>query len=696
MKKLLLLLLSVVTATNLCRAQEQPDIFSQTYGEKWIRFGTAETTTSAARSNGSDTPTHTTLDISSQDYLWCFVGTPDDFLIFNRTTGSDVALTADGTENGTPVYFTSTEQARHWMLIDTYAQAEQGAGYVITLVGTTPEQGINCYGGPTGFPIKFWKASGAGTHWNFQRVSETRVTYRYTGTNPYPTNNTRVAYLKVEYAGTTAYKSLTTANDGQTDIYYLPADQQLKISENVAYRGYKLTSVETNEDGEVTVTLHADPDNKYQYLFYSNSPEGHPYRIPAIATASDGSLVAINDYRPCNNDIGYGEVDLMMRRSTDNGLTWTAPKKIADGTGVRGTMSCGFGDAALVADRESPRMLLICVGGSVVYTSSTRNNSNYVCRFYSDDNGQTWSEPEDITQQIYGLFDSDPAGQVNGLFFGSGRIMQSRIVRKGQYYRLYAAVAARPGGNRVLYSDDFGQTWIPLGGVEAHPVPGGDEPKCEELPNGNVVISSRKSYGRYFNVFHFDDDTHTTGTWGNCLQSNQQDHGIEFGRNACNGEILCVYGKRVDGKYDHVYPIMLQSIPMGDSRNNVTIWWKQLSYNTNYNYTTETFAKTWTQGLTVSDRGSAYSTMTVQADGRIGFFYEEEPNGYCMVYVPLSLEEITNGTYRMYDPATDGILAPATSEASTDDALYDLCGRRVSHATKPGIYIVGGRKTIVR
>ena len=47
----------------------------------------------------------------------------------------------------------------------------------------------------------------------------------------------------------------------------------------------------------------------------------------------------------------------------------------------------------------------------------------------------------------------------------------------------------------------------------------------------------------------------------------------------------------------------------------------------------------------VSHTGSAYSTMTLQKDGRIGFFYEEEPGWYSMVYVPISVDAITNGLY---------------------------------------------------
>ena len=92
--------------------------------------------------------------------------------------------------------------------------------------------------------------------------------------------------------------------------------------------------------------------------------------------------------------------------------------------------------------------------------------------------------------------------------------------------------------------------------------------------------------------------------------------------------------------------------------------------------------------------------MTVKADGRIGFFYEEEPNGYCMVYVPLTLEQITGGVYRMYDPVADGI-TPIENESMRDgeneEGVFDLSGRRVdaSHLGK-GIYITRGRKHLIR
>ena len=687
------------------------DIFSQTYGEKWLRFGTVEDASGAACSKGTETPMHARLDITDPAYVWCFVGTADDYIIYNRAMGSDVALSAEGTESGDPTFFAPVAQAVHWMLSDTYAFAASGAGYVIAPVGTTG-LGINSYGGTVGWPIKFWKESGNGSHWNFERVGEVNVAYSITGTNPFPDNNTRVAQLKMTIGNTTSYKSLTTSNNGTSEIYFLPTDQDVSFSENLRYRGFEFTGAERDASGTINVSLTADPDNRYQYLFYSNSPEGHPYRIPALACTRNGVLLAISDYRPSGSDIGYGEVDMMLRRSYDNGQTWTQPECIADGVPALASdyphFGYGFGDAALVADRESDEVMFICVSGKVPYPSASSGWSPLVVRLRSHDGGETWTKPQDITSQFFaadGALLRDTQNDIDcyGGFFASGKILQSRKVKKGNYYRLYAAMLCRGNnvsGAYVVYSDDFGETWQLLSPATVKAASGSDEPKVEELPNGNIVLSGRKSYGRYFNVFSFADDTFTTGQWGNCLQSNQQEGGITVGANSCNGEILIVRAKRVDGKYPHVYPIALQSLPWGSGRSNVGIWWKPLVPDTTYNYTSELFSRTWNKGLEVSDRQSAYSTMAVQADGRIGFFYEEEPNGYCMVYVPLTLEQITGGVYRMYDPVADDIM-PIENERMRDgeneEGVFDLSGRRVdaSHLGK-GIYITRGRKYLIR
>ena len=46
-------------------------------------------------------------------------------------------------------------------------------------------------------------------------------------------------------------------------------------------------------------------------------------------------------------------------------------------------------------------------------------------------------------------------------------------------------------------------------------------------------------------------------------------------------------------------------------------------------------------------RGLAHSTMTLQHDGRIGFFLEQAPTDYSLFYQPLTLESITGGAFRV-------------------------------------------------
>ena len=89
--------------------------------------------------------------------------------------------------------------------------------------------------------------------------------------------------------------------------------------------------------------------------------------------------------------------------------------------------------------------------------------------------------------------------------------------------------------------------------------------------------------------------------------------------------------------------ILFQSVPTGDSRSNVAVYYKLLSKDS-ATYTPTELSNNWTK-IEVSDRGSAYSSMCILPDGEtIGLFYEEEPGGYSMVYVPISIKEHVNAT----------------------------------------------------
>ncbi len=444
----------------------------------------------------------------------------------------------------------------------------------------------------------------------------------------------------------------------------------------------------TNADGTTDVqavapsaetpatTRSTTAESEKQVLFLTTG-QSVPYRIPAIARAHNNDLIVMGDYRPCKADIGYGEIDVYMRRSEDNGATWSRSVKVLDGTGVRGAKDCGFGDIAIVADATSDRVLAMAVAGDVVYTGSSRTNSNHAVRFYSEDNGKTWSKPEYITDDIYGLFDSRIYGPVDGLFAASGRICQSKFIKTGDYYRLYTALLtqnngnSRGGRNYVLYSDDFGKTWNVLGDIDEPAIKNGDEAKCEELPDGRVVISSRTSGGRQFNIFTYADRKKATGTWGSQIKSSQAEGGIALAA-SCNGEILMVPAiRKADGQK---VTLALQSTPAASDRSKVGIYYKALADKNDYD-TPTLFATGWSGPYNVSTTTSAYSTMVMQADGKLAFFFEENSSngGYDLVYLPISLEQITDSAYTL-DENFDSLEARAFAAKNDIERLGEHTG----------------------
>ena len=386
-----------------------------------------------------------------------------------------------------------------------------------------------------------------------------------------------------------------------------------------------------------------------QVLFQTAVSDTIPYRIPAVSVMHNGDILALTDYRLCGNDIGYGRVDIHGRISRNGGRSWGKEFVLIEGSGVSGATDCGFGDAAMVADRESGDMLVIMVCGETVYwhETTTRQNPNRIAVLRSSDNGRTWSAWEEITESVYTLFDDSVHGCVQSCFVGSGKILQSKQIKVGNHYRIYAALCARPNGNRVIYSDDFGHTWCALGGPDALPVPHGDEPKCEELPDGRVVISSRAWGGRYFNIYEYTDVASGAGAWGEAAGSGKRVNGCASLENACNGEILIVPAvRKSDRKKVH---IALQSVPLGPQRANVGIYYKELPEDI-ASITPESFAADWEKPYQVSDTTSAYSTMLQLKNGNIAFYYEESltlnGRGYDMVYKEIPLEVITSDQYR--------------------------------------------------
>lgn len=487
----------------------------------------------------------------------------------------------------------------------------------------------------------------------------------WTSTNP----NTHLGTVSATCDGETSELKMRTENmTGET--LYLPQSGNVSLALSRQYRGYEFLGFSIGEkelgktptltEEQISSITEANPlvmkyrATKDVTLFYDDDPKS--YRIPAIGTTSTGRLIAVSDYRHSLDDIGRDNhgtgshrIDLVIRKSDDNGATWSEKETIAEGTDVKGSDDCAYGDAAIAVVGEN--VLVMAAAGDVLYPSGSATKHNRTVRIFSGDNGETWTK-EDITEKMFAYEGSMlPSGY--SAFFGSGKLAVDPNFNNTGKARIYGAMlinnGSRTDNNYVIYTDDLGETWKILGGSNT-PVAYADEPKVEILPNGQILLSSRRSGGRTFNVFTYgtgeNDKAEGNGTWNGAANGCGN-----TGSNGTNGEIFCLDARKADGT---AVKLLLQSQPKGGSgaydRRNVSIWYKEISAESSY--TSAQIAADWVLGMQVSTVLSSYSTMSLQEDGNIAFFFEEAPcygddytKGYSMVYVPLTIEGITLGNY---------------------------------------------------
>ncbi len=637
--------LAELTSDKTIYAKFSLNIFSATYGEKMVRirmYNDNNYTAGVAGENNGAAGSTQTANMSSTREIWYLVGTATGFKLQNAAAGADYALNVTTGDEGAAATLAPVAGATTWNIV------EKTGGYAI-VPSTATSQTLNAYGGKGG-SIKLYRESDNGGWWNFEVLGQLTMRFSVEGTQPLPTN-TRIAEVAFSYDGTTGNTIVKQGEEGK--IVYLPVGTKFTLTQPWLYRGYLHTGFFLGNETEardftnyalpaegltITAKYSIDTENKYQYLYWYRKEETNaPYRIPAITVTKSGKVIAISDYRTCGDDIGMGEVDIMFRRSTASynewdKKSWTEEDYVADGQGGNSNVfNVGFGDAAVVSDRESNKTLVMAVAGKQRFNWASSTSHNSIARIVTIDDGDTW-EISDVTADFMANEDA-LFPEAYSMFFTSGRILQSSYKKEGaEYYRLYSVLVVNDNGdssypNYVVYSDDFGATWEILGGKENGVCcAAGNETKVEELPNGDIVVSVRKGGGRYFNVFSFTDKANGEGSWDNTATSN-------FGASDCNGELL------------RVGNVLLQSIPkrgyQSKDRSNVAIYYKVID---NRDYTSAEIASGWQELHQVSYIGSAYSTMTLLPDGKLAFLYEEDPdNGtfaYNIVYVPIDLKEV--------------------------------------------------------
>jgi hypothetical protein len=357
-----------------------------------------------------------------------------------------------------------------------------------------------------------------------------------------------------------------------------------------------------HEPGKRTILL------THKLLFSGGDGGAGHYRIPAIITAHDSSLVTATDKRWNSADDLPGHIDMVIRRSADHGQTWSAPYTLADGG-----HGIGFSDPVLFLNRNNGMIICLFAGGTGFY-ESTSENPIRIYQAVSADHGRSWSSPKEITKQIYGAESANPATQNwqgafvssgSGVQLSTGRLLAVLVVRETTSSNI---------SNFILYSDDDAKTW--------HTGPSrayfdGNEAKVAELNNKNLLMSIRKTGTRMFRL-----SSDQGMTWG--IPFTQP----EITAPSCNGDLIR-YTSVSDG-YDKNR--LLHSLPLSTNRENVSVL---LSYNEG-NY--------WSVRKSLYSGPSAYSSLTILHDGTIGVYYEVgEYETYQLYFARFSLTWLTDG-----------------------------------------------------
>ncbi|BCX46168.1 neuraminidase [Haloferula helveola] len=323
---------------------------------------------------------------------------------------------------------------------------------------------------------------------------------------------------------------------------------------------------------------------------FANEADGYPvFRIPAIVRSNANTLLAF-----CEGRAGYGDggnIDLVLKRSTDNGVTW-GPVILVHEEG--GTAGITIGNPAPVVDRSTGHIhLLFCRENDTVFHT------------VSTDDGLTWSSRTEITDNVK---------QESWGWYATGPVHGVQLARGEQAGRLVIPANHRIGpdgsdsgafGSQILYSDDHGATWHMDAVFEAGNGAAPNETTLVELApsatGGSRVYINSRDYG--------SDPGNRSEAWsedGGTSYSGPFDGNPHFVTPVCQGALLR-YSSTDDG--DSVSRILFSS-PNGGSRSNGAIW------------VSTDEAATWSQPKPIHAGAYAYSDMVRTADDHLGVLFE--------------------------------------------------------------------------
>ena len=327
-----------------------------------------------------------------------------------------------------------------------------------------------------------------------------------------------IYYAPVQYISSHSPGNTLKANSS----YSIKVEELKKPSGNVTFSpNYKLfpginyfwvslqmkpsASVLSKVDIEL---LSAQLDNKNVPLLFSSERAPHrmgvgvrhagddgvaAFRIPGLATSNEGTLLSVYDVR-YNSSVDLQEhIDVGLSRSSDKGKTWEKmiiPMTFGEDGGLPQAQN-GVGDPAILVDTHTGAIWTVAawthgMGNHRAWHNSQdgmdKNRTAQLVLSKSTDDGKTWSDPINITEQV-----KDPSWKF--LLQGPGRgitMLDGTLVFPIQYID-----STRIPNAGIMYSKDRGETWH----LHNHARTNTTEAQVAEVTPGVLMLNMRDNRG---------------------------------------------------------------------------------------------------------------------------------------------------------------------------------------------------------
>jgi sialidase-1 len=329
----------------------------------------------------------------------------------------------------------------------------------------------------------------------------------------------------------------------------------------------------------LTATLGSAAEPEQAPVFVSGQGGYHTYRIPSLLVTPRGTLLAFCEGRKKSSG-DTGAIDLLLRRSSDGGKTWSKTQVVWDD----GANTCG--NPCPVVNRNTGTVWLLMTHNlgtdteaQILDGKSQGTRTVWVTR--SDDDGLTWARPAEITRDVKKAdWTWYATGPGVGIQTKAGRL----VVPCDNYVK-----GSKERQAHVIVSDDGGKTWQ-LGGTVG---PQCNESQIVELADGSLLLNMRSYRGTNRRLVAVSKDGGATFS--------RPEEAKDLIEPVCQASLVRGFGKERG---------ILFSNPASKKRERMTV---RLSTDE---------GKTWSHSRVLHEGPAAYSCLAVLPDGTIACLYE--------------------------------------------------------------------------